>query len=64
MAEHDADGFRRVPRCERSPGLTELMLPGGRTFSCVGTGGAVEQALVAHARAAPPKIEPRELSDG
>lgn len=63
MTEHDADGFRRVPASERSKGLTELMLPGGRTFACVGTGRAVERALVAHARKTPAKVEPRADQD-
>lgn len=48
---YDADGFRRIRPSERSPGLTELQLPNGRTFACVGFGPAVDRAVTKKARA-------------
>lgn len=47
---HDADGYRRIRPSERSPGLTELQLPNGRTFACVGFGPDVDRAVTEKAR--------------
>jgi len=47
---YDADGFRRVPRSERSPGLTELRLPNGRCVAAVGVGKRVERAILRKVR--------------
>ena len=42
---YDGDGYRRVRPSERSPGLTELRLPTGRTIQCVGFGPTVDKHL-------------------
>lgn len=42
---YDADGFRRIRPSERSPGYTELRLPGGRTLACAAFGPAADRAL-------------------
>jgi hypothetical protein len=47
---YTADGWRRVPPSERSPGLTELRLPNDRCIAAVGVGRAVEKAIMERAR--------------
>jgi len=43
---YDADGWRRVPPSERSPGLTELRLPNDRCIAATGVGPVVENAIM------------------
>lgn len=42
---YDRDGYRRIRPSERSPGLTELRLPNGRTFAAIGIGADVDRAI-------------------
>lgn len=61
---YDAHGYRRIRPGERNPGLTELRLPNGRTFQCVGVGPEVDRAierLVERAVAVP--AQPSEVSN-
>lgn len=46
---YDADGFRRVPPSDRSPGITELRLLDGRCIAAVGVGKKVERVILRRA---------------